>query len=807
MMASCGPKIEVGCGVAKGDSSFAAGSEAARKAVDGVRGFPISSVLVFTSVSYNLDEVLAGITSIVGDVPVLGTTTAGEICNEEHEKTVTVVALASPYLKVYYKIGRNVAGIWRDVVDEIVNSAELKPFFQYNSTARRKMIRRGKDIFAILFSPGNTRYNNSHSFEILEMLRQKSLGGFPIFGGSSADDWQMETNYILAGKTAYQDSMLLAIFVTELQFGIAMSHGFRPTSKTVMVTGVDEQEILTLDGLPAADVYCKTLGFSKEDLRGKHLTYSTGSTFGVVDAMDQYSIYTASYFTERDGIRLAHPVSNGSILTVMEPDPGAMVQAGARALRKAAARGRISEMALGLVSYCASRPKIMGEKSRDEVAEMRRILDGKPLVGFFSFGEQGVSDSGICQHANSSVSCLVLGNQLSQMAQVAFENDELLRRLKSKTTTLKKVNIKLRQEMLARERAREELNKANADLEMKVAERTLELSTVNRELTAMYTQLQAVNRELQSEVVVRELAEVEIAGKNHELEQAFNQLKNAQSQIIHQEKMASIGQLAAGVAHEINNPLGFVMSNFETLQKYVARLMAMVTAFKELHSLVLEENIPSLMTKAEELTAWGKRQKIDYIIHDIDPIFRESHSGLMRVGDIIKALRLFTRIDQQGSCEGYDINEGVRNSLIVSRNETKYVAQVEENLGKVPRIWVVGGQINQVLLNLILNAAFAIKTKGDKSGLIKIITYADEQYVYCMVVDNGSGIPEKVKNSIFNPFFTTKPVGQGTGLGLSISYDIIVNKHGGELAFESQEGVGTTFIIKLPIQAKNQKPK
>ncbi len=292
----------------------------------------------------------------------------------------------------------------------------------------------------------------------------------------------------------------------------------------------------------------------------------------------------------------------------------------------------------------------------------------------------------------------------------------------------------------------------------------------------------------------------ELKKKNAEVEEAYSELQNAQSQVIHQEKMASIGQLAAGVAHEINNPLGFAMSNFETLQKYMGRMVEVLTAFRNFRHDVMASVDNGLQQKNEELLALEKQKKIDYILQDVDETFRETQEGLRRVSDIVKALKIFSRVDQQGKYEEYDLNEGIRNSLIVSKNEIKYVAEIREELSAIPVINAIGGQINQVLLNIFLNAAYAIKEKrADGLGLITVRTYTNGQSVFCSVQDNGKGIPPDIQNDIFNPFFTTKPVGLGTGLGLSISYDIIVNKHHGDISFNSIAGEGTTFIIRLPI--------
>lgn len=788
-MTTTAVNIEVGYGVAQGKCSYTAGCEAAGQALATVRSLPVAAVLVFASVAYSLEDVLAGIASVAGGAPILGATTAGEICDGLHSRTVTVVVLASPYLKVHFGIGTNVAGDWRRALAEAAGSSALRPFFKGDPAFRHEMLRKGKEVFAVLFSPGNTRQNQSRSFEILEQLKTDSLGRFPIFGGSAADNWEMETNYILAGGKAYPDSLLLAIFETELQFGITISHGFRPTSVAATVTGVDELEILTLDGQPAADQCSRMLGVSRRELEGKQLTYTTGRTFGIADAMGQYSINTASFLTERGGVRLGHPVASGSILTLMESDPETMVRAGARAIRKAVIRGGVTDIALGLVSYCASRPKLMGERTHDEIAGMMKTLDGKPLVGFCSFGEQGVGDSGVCRHANSSVACLVLGSELSQMARVARENEELLAKLKRQTITLSETNRKLEDEAVERARAEEALRQAHANLEIKVLQRTEELLALNQELLATSDQLQNVNRDLHSQIAVRELAEEQLAEKNRELGQAYNELKNAQAHIIQQEKMASIGQLAAGVAHEINNPMAFVISNLDSLKSYLIRLSQ--------HIALQDEALDQLAAGPKsailaELRENKEIMKIDHLLRDIDDLIEDALQGSARVKNIVQDLRGYAR--SEGEDRLANINDGLESTLNIIGSEIKYKIELEKDFGDIPLTKCNPGQLGQVFMNILINAAQAI----DTDGRIKIATRAENGKIIVTVADTGCGIPPEIQGRIFEPFFTTKEVGKGTGLGLSISYDI-VKKHGGEITVHSQSGHGTTFTVTIPV--------
>lgn len=304
------------------------------------------------------------------------------------------------------------------------------------------------------------------------------------------------------------------------------------------------------------------------------------------------------------------------------------------------------------------------------------------------------------------------------------------------------------------------------------------------------------------DITEKKLMEETLKKRNAEIKEALANLEQTQIHLVEQEKLAGIGQLAAGVAHEINNPLGFVLSNFDSLKQYLTKITDVYNKYRELKNNVLNSDLQGLKELAEELTIFEKQKKIAYIFEDLEPIIQESDDGLKRLSEIVKALKLFSRVDKSSEFESYDLNTGIKNTLIIAKNEIKYVAEIEMDLGELPEIQASSGQINQVLLNIIINAAYAIKEKQmDKLGLIKISSYHDDQFVFCSIQDNGLGMNEETLQRIFNAFFTTKPMGQGTGLGLSISYDIIVNKHSGDISVSSEKGIGTTFIIKLPLAA------
>jgi two-component system, NtrC family, sensor kinase len=285
---------------------------------------------------------------------------------------------------------------------------------------------------------------------------------------------------------------------------------------------------------------------------------------------------------------------------------------------------------------------------------------------------------------------------------------------------------------------------------------------------------------------------------SRECEENNQKLERLQTQIIYQEKMAGIGQLSAGIAHEINNPLGFVKSNMYTMKDYKDKIKKLLELYFGIEEYLEKSDKDLYKTNFSEIIEYKKKSKIKFIFDDIDDIISESKDGIKRMETIVKSLLGFARKASSSEFNEYDINSNIKSTVTIAYNEIKYYANVEENLEQVPTIKALEGEINQVLLNILVNAAHAIKSKGIQ-GTIKIHTYRDGEYVKCEISDNGTGISNEDISNIFNPFFTTKPVGIGTGLGLSISHDIIVNKHSGSIEVNSNLGEGTTFIISLPI--------
>ncbi len=285
---------------------------------------------------------------------------------------------------------------------------------------------------------------------------------------------------------------------------------------------------------------------------------------------------------------------------------------------------------------------------------------------------------------------------------------------------------------------------------------------------------------------------------SREYNENLQKIEKLKNQVISQEKMAGIGQLSAGIAHEINNPLGFVKSNMYTLESYKDKIKKLLELYFDTEKYLEDSNKELYKTNFSQINEYKKKSKIKFVFEDIDDIISESKDGINRIENIVKSLLSFSRRASSSEFNEYDINSNIKSTITIAYNEIKYCATIEQNLEEVPMVRAIEGEINQVLLNMLVNAAHAIKLKGIQ-GIIKIHTYCENDYVKCEISDNGSGISEENISNIFNPFFTTKPVGMGTGLGLSISHDIIVNKHSGSIDVTSQLGEGTTFIISVPI--------
>ncbi len=283
--------------------------------------------------------------------------------------------------------------------------------------------------------------------------------------------------------------------------------------------------------------------------------------------------------------------------------------------------------------------------------------------------------------------------------------------------------------------------------------------------------------------------ERELQQRHAELRQAYLRLNGAQEKLLQSEKMASIGQLAAGVAHEINNPIGYVHSNLGSLQEYLRSLFTVIEAYER------ALRAPDPKSQIPEIDDIRDRLDIDFISRDLPQLMAESREGIERVTRIVRDLKDFSYSGRDESWKLVDLHSGLESTINIIWNELKYKVTLERRYGELPMIECLPSELNQVYMNLLLNAGHAIAERGH----IIVTTGVEGDEVWVEFQDDGAGISPELRQRIFDPFFTTKPVGSGTGLGLSISYGII-NKHHGRIDLESTVGEGSRFRVVLPIR-------
>jgi len=326
-------------------------------------------------------------------------------------------------------------------------------------------------------------------------------------------------------------------------------------------------------------------------------------------------------------------------------------------------------------------------------------------------------------------------------------------------------------------------------LEDQVRNRTGELEAALHENEKINRALQHAKAQMEMEIEERKRTHAALEHEKEEQKILIGKLEDAHSQLLQSEKLASIGQLAAGVAHEINNPIGFVNSNLGTLRNYVNELLRLIDLYETSQDQLTAD--PAVLSRVK---AAREKADLDFLREDIGKLISESIDGTARVRLIVQDLRDFSRIDS-AEWQWADLHAGLESTLNVVWNEIKYKADVVREFGTLPLVECRPSQLNQVFMNMLVNAVQSIPERGTitlRSGCV-------DDGVWISISDTGQGIPPELMSRIFDPFFTTKPVGKGTGLGLSVSYGII-DKHGGHIEAHSAPGQGSTFTIWLPLR-------
>ncbi|QLE52092.1 sensor histidine kinase [Nostoc sp. C057] len=303
--------------------------------------------------------------------------------------------------------------------------------------------------------------------------------------------------------------------------------------------------------------------------------------------------------------------------------------------------------------------------------------------------------------------------------------------------------------------------------------------------------------------------EARVEQRTVELKTAMSELQRTQAQVVQSEKMSSLGQLVAGIAHEINNPVNFIHGNITHLDEYTQNLLQMIYLYQERYS----SHDPEIQALAEEID-------LEFLIEDLQKILPSMKMGTERIRNIVRSLRNFSRMDE-AEFKAVDIHEGIESTLLILQHRLKDkpdrpAIEVIKDYGNLPQVECYPGQLNQVLMNVLVNAMDALdeldikrtsqQIEENPSQITIRTSVVDSQSIEIAIADNAQGMPESVQSRIFDPFFTTKPVGKGTGMGMAISYQIITEKHGGKLLCFSSLGQGSNFIIQVPIRQKAPEP-
>jgi signal transduction histidine kinase len=275
-----------------------------------------------------------------------------------------------------------------------------------------------------------------------------------------------------------------------------------------------------------------------------------------------------------------------------------------------------------------------------------------------------------------------------------------------------------------------------------------------------------------------------------------------EEQLQHGSKLEAVGKLAAGIAHEINTPIQFVSDNTRFMKESASQLFSLIEVLRQVRDAAVDGTIHRDLI--EQSRRIEREIEVDYLTTEVPRAIAQSLDGLGRVATIVRAMKTFAQPDATSEMAPADLNRALESTLVVAQNEIKYVADVATAFGELPLVSCHVNELNQVFLNILVNAAHAIgdvvaKTGG--RGRIEVRTFCEEDSVVIAISDTGGGIPQEIRSRVFDPFFTTKEVGRGTGQGLSISRAIVVNRHGGALTVQSESGLGTTFFVRIPLNA------
>ncbi|MGY6563620.1 MAG: nitric oxide-sensing protein NosP [Halomonadaceae bacterium] len=739
-------------------------------------------VLFFCSSHYDLAALADEMNRLFGDIPVVGCTTAGEIGPLGYlDHTLTGVSFPAGSCTAVtgrldalqqFSIARGQA--FTDALLQQLGERATRPS--------------GGNSFGFLLIDGL-----SVREEQVARTLQTALGDIVLVGGSAGDDLCFSQTQVFHDGAFHSDSAVLTVLQTDYPFRLFKAQHFLSLEERLVVTRADAEQrvVYEINGIPAAQAYAELIDVSVAALEPHH--FAAAPVVVLIDGTDYVrSIQKAG----PDGsLTFYSAIDEGLVLRVAE---GMDLVSDLEATM-----GQLSEELgppqLVLACDCILRNLEVTQKNTKMAVEA--VFDRHNTVGFSTYGEQygGVHMNqtltgiaiGACDHSETSGSSSgwsLSGSRTERVMQSDAAQPMPRRQLGAEQLQKMVQALMDRAERSTSVRGSGfSLFQTAVMLEDQVRARTKELESALRENEQINRALQQVQEDMEREIRERREALVALEREREEQQVLIGKLEEAHNQLLQSEKLASIGQLAAGVAHEINNPIGFVSSNLNTLRQYIDDLLRLVDLYETVE--------PSLTSEAAERIAQLKTElELDYLREDVGALIAESIDGTARVRRIVQDLRDFSRTGAT-DWQLADLHQGLESTLNVATNEIKYKATIVREYGQLPAVECVPAQLNQVFLNLLVNAAQAI----EDHGTITLRTGCEGDQVWLAFADDGAGIPAELQSRIFDPFFTTKPVGQGTGLGLSLSYGI-VQKHGGRIELDSRPGEGTTFTLWLPIR-------
>ncbi|MCE9662697.1 histidine kinase [Halomonas sp. M5N1S17] len=737
-------------------------------------------VMFFCSSHYDLAALADEMRGLFGDIPVVGCTTAGEIGPLGYrDHTLSGVSFPAGSCTAVtgrldslqqFSIGRGQA-----FSQSLLQRLEAR-------TTRPS----GGNSFGFLLIDGL-----SVREEQVARTLQTALGDIVLVGGSAGDDLRFGRTWVYHDGAFHRDSAILLLLKTDFAFRLFKTQHFLSLEERLVVTRADaEQRIVhEINGMPAAQAYAELIGVTMETLEPGH--FAAAPVVVLIDGTD----YVRS-------IQKAEP--DGSLTFYSAIDEGLV-------LRVAQGMDLVSDLEATMAQLCEELgpPQLvlacdcilrnLEVTQKESKTAVEAVFKRHRAVGFSTYGEQygGV-------HMNQTLTGIAIGSSLRSATSApsnCLSSSHTLRQQVSRaagpqSVPLRQIEVERLHIMVQAlmDRAERNTSVRGSDfslfqtavmLEDQVRARTRELEVALSENEQINRALQLAQEGMAREIHERREALEALEREKEEQQVLIRKLEEAHNQLLQSEKLASIGQLAAGIAHEINNPIGFVNSNLNTLRQYIDDLLRLIDAYETLEPTLTDE-------VAGQLAALKTELDLDYLREDVGSLLAESIDGTARVRRIVQDLRDFSRTGAT-DWQFADLHQGLESTLNVAANEIKYKATVVREYGQLPAVECVPAQLNQVFLNLLVNAAQAIQERGT----ITVRTGCEDDQVWLAFVDDGRGIPAELQSRIFDPFFTTKPVGEGTGLGLSLSYGI-VQKHGGRIEVDSRPGAGTTFTIRLP---------